>query len=115
MNIHKYNVSYGRSSFNASTYMMYSLVNSYIHSTHLYNLRTILHAGDDAPVVPIYVRKSTLRLPYRSTCPVIMVGPGTGLTPFRGFIEDRCVIKKKDGEDLTINYFKTKKHVIEMI
>ena len=55
----------------------------------------IFPSGDDSPVVPIYVRKSTLRLPYRSTCPVIMVGPGTGLAPFRGFIEDRCVTKNE--------------------
>ena len=62
-------------------------------------VNTVYNAtGDNSPVVPIYVRKSTLRLPYRSTCPVIMVGPGTGLAPFRGFIEDRCVSKKKDGE-----------------
>ena len=53
--------------------------------------------GEDAPLVPIYVRKSTLRLPYCSTCPVIMVGPGTGLAPFRGFIEDRCMTKR-DGK-----------------
>lgn len=55
-------------------------------------------SGEDVPLVPIYVRKSTLRLPYRSTCPVIMVGPGTGLAPFRGFIEDRCMTKK-NGKD----------------
>ena len=53
--------------------------------------------------MPIYVRKSTLRLPYRSTCPVIMVGPGTGLAPFRGFIEDRCMTKK-DGECVNVLY-----------
>ena len=50
------------------------------------------------PMVSIYEKKSTLRLPYRATCPVIIVGPGTGLALFRGFIENRCVTKKKDGE-----------------
>ena len=49
------------------------------------------------PTVPIYVRKSTLRLPFKANVPVIMVGPGTGLAPFRGFIQDRGVVKN-DGQ-----------------
>lgn len=40
--------------------------------------------------VPMYVRHSSLRLPYRPINPVIMVGPGTGVAPFRGFIQDRA-------------------------
>lgn len=43
--------------------------------------------------VPIFVRKTQFRLPFKSVTPVIMVGPGTGLAPFRGFIQDKHIQK----------------------
>jgi len=48
--------------------------------------------------VPIFVRKSALRLPHRLTTPVIMIGPGTGFAPFRGFIQERCWHKQQGKE-----------------
>lgn len=72
--------------------------------------------GKEPPTVPIFVRKSQFRLPTRTQTPIIMIGPGTGFAPFRGFIQERQYAHK-EGKPVgdTILYFGCRKRAEDFI
>lgn len=54
-------------------------------------LQDRMTAGDSCPV--FISQNPDFRLPASGSTPVIMIGPGTGIAPFRAFIQERVLMK----------------------
>jgi NADPH-ferrihemoprotein reductase len=87
------------------------LATSYLERMH--ELREKIHSNQIVPDLPIPLlhapfifRKSTFKLPKDHGSPIIMVGPGTGIAPFRGFVRERFYLaleRTKIGPTLLFN------------
>lgn len=68
-------------------------------------------------LVRIFSRSSTFRLPTDDSKPILMVGPGTGIAPFRGLLQERLYQKTKKNKSVGTNilYFGCKRRGLDFL
>ncbi|CAH0719854.1 unnamed protein product, partial [Brenthis ino] len=69
---------------------------SIILGKNLEEMMNNLSMDEESSLIPIYIRKNVneFYLPINSECPLILIGPGTGVSPYIGFLEEREYLQK---------------------
>lgn len=85
----------------------------YEQSEHIETTLPIHYAVSPESKLPIYIRKANnFKMPQDMSIPIIMVGPGTGVAPFRGFVRERAFLKQSNNVQVgaTILFFGCRNH-----
>ncbi|GBF88274.1 hypothetical protein Rsub_00986 [Raphidocelis subcapitata] len=61
-------------------------------TTWLAGLQPPRDSGAAGPRVPVWVERGCLRMPASPAAPLLLVGPGTGVAPFRSFLWQRAAL-----------------------
>ena len=90
-----YSISSSRSAHPEEVHVTVGLVQYTSHGRARYGVasRFLTEGGGPGGIVPVYVHPNPrFRLPEDSKRPVVMIGPGTGIAPFRAFLQERCAL-----------------------
>ena len=87
-----YSIASSRKRVGEEAHLTLDVVAYHAHGhAHLGAASSFLAALDEGAQVPVYIEPNErFRVPGDSARDVIMIGPGTGVAPFRGFVQERA-------------------------
>lgn len=74
-------------------------------STYLASMTPVEDIKSASSILRFFIRRTSFKLPLKRQTPIIMIGPGLGIAPFRGFIEERAKTSDGASSDVQSNHF----------